>query len=248
MEKRVIILNYHQINDEKSEGSHIFTISEDVFRKQLEFIYKNEIAVKTLDQIIGETLKEDLAVVFTFDDGNDSDTKIAIPILQEYGYSATFFINSDNENINWNEYKNALQLGFSVESHGTNHQDFKKLSKTQKIHSLKDSKLKIESNLGNEVKYFAFPYGSYTSKDVDLALQNEYKAAFSTKIDGNNFSDYKIYHRWSIKSTTSFESFIRALSDERFFNSLVNKSKLKKGIRSVIGHKLAYKLSKINRL
>ncbi|WP_299819027.1 polysaccharide deacetylase family protein [uncultured Pontibacter sp.] len=46
---------------------------------------------------------------------------------------------------------------------------------------LRLSKLKLESWIGKEVKYFAYPNGSYSSREIDMLADTNYTLAFTTE-------------------------------------------------------------------
>ena len=61
----------------------------------------------------------DKLVVLTFDDGNKSDVTFVAPLLQEYGFKATFFIieglnflTNEEHYVTWDEVQRLYEEGF----------------------------------------------------------------------------------------------------------------------------------------
>ena len=80
----------------------------------------------------------DRLVVLTFDDGNKSDFAYVAPLLQEYGFGASFYVTEglgyrddvDKERYtSWNEVRRIHEMGFEVGNHTRDHPDMTTLSK-----------------------------------------------------------------------------------------------------------------------
>src|SRR5215212_6321260 len=75
----------------------------------------------------------DKAVILTFDDGYKSQYTNAKPILDKYGYKATFYIVCNNVGANgylsWEDITVLYKEGYNIGSHTMNHKDLSKLSK-----------------------------------------------------------------------------------------------------------------------
>ncbi len=80
----------------------------------------------------------DRLVVLTFDDGNKSDRTFVGPLLKEYGFGATFFINKEGsfagdteKYLSWEDVRWLHEAGFEIGNHTANHPDIRKLSKAE---------------------------------------------------------------------------------------------------------------------
>ena len=60
------------------------------------------------------------------------------------------------------------------------------LDAAQLANEIAGSKAELEALLGQEVAYFAYPFGQYTSAGRDIAEQAGYRAACSTRSGFNN--------------------------------------------------------------
>ena len=80
----------------------------------------------------------DRLVVLTFDDGNKSDFAYVAPLLEQYGFGASFYVTEglgyhddiDKERYtSWDEVRRLHEMGFEVGNHTRDHPDMTKLSK-----------------------------------------------------------------------------------------------------------------------
>ena len=89
--------NFHRIGDWGTSDfdPNVFSCSADSFRRYVDFFKKefNVISLNDLEELIasGKPITDRLALI-TFDDGYQDNYSIALPILQDAGISATFFI------------------------------------------------------------------------------------------------------------------------------------------------------------
>jgi peptidoglycan/xylan/chitin deacetylase (PgdA/CDA1 family) len=84
----VIILGYHRVA-ELSRDPHLIAVSPDNFRAQMRYLRKNFTLLGMEDDWSG---LEEPAVVITFDDGYADNLYEALPVLEEAGVTATFFV------------------------------------------------------------------------------------------------------------------------------------------------------------
>lgn len=113
-------------------------------------------------------------IVFTFDDGNESDYMLAYPILKKYGIEGTSYINPYNADHNvkyklsWNEIDQMYNSGWNIGDHTYTHIDFNKATPTDINRTMAEDN---ESFLRNGLKLpdvFAYPYGHFTDTAIDI--------------------------------------------------------------------------------
>lgn len=95
---KLVVLNYHQLGetfDPKIHNAYIWN-SLELFDAHMDYLRKNYTIVSLkdgLEALKQKTISETL-VCITFDDGDASMTKLAMPLLERLQIPATFFINT----------------------------------------------------------------------------------------------------------------------------------------------------------
>jgi peptidoglycan/xylan/chitin deacetylase (PgdA/CDA1 family) len=106
------------------------------------------------------------AVILNFDDGRKSQFTQAKPILDKYGFKATFYvvcnyIGKKDGYMDWNEIKTLQKEGHDIGSHSMNHVRLEKLSKKNVEYEVGQSKRCLQDH-GINAKSFAYPFDSGT--------------------------------------------------------------------------------------
>ena len=180
-----VILLYHHVSH-STPG--VTSVSPETFREHMQYLAEHH-QVLPLKEVI-ETLQNkqplsDKAVVITFDDGYKNIYNNAHPILKEFSFPYTIFINPPligkvSYQLDWQQVKIMANEGASFANHGSQHSHMLTKNKSESEESwLRRSLLEIETaetilknNLGYSLKYFAYPYGEF-----DLKLKNRLKAS-----------------------------------------------------------------------
>lgn len=92
-EDRHIVVNYHYVEDPRPDFSGIFPCSVAEFERQVKFLSENYkiVSVPEVFEAARSNSSERVCAI-TFDDGLRDQYENALPILQKYGATATFFI------------------------------------------------------------------------------------------------------------------------------------------------------------
>ena len=102
---------------------------------------------------------------FAFDDGNASDTELALPILTKHGLSARFFILAGR--IGRPGYLDGEDLGrlrdaaMRIGSHGLNHCDWRLAGAQELRAETVDARSALAEVIGEPITEAACPFGSY---------------------------------------------------------------------------------------
>jgi peptidoglycan/xylan/chitin deacetylase (PgdA/CDA1 family) len=140
-------------------------------------------------------------VVLTFDDNYRSVLDVAKPILDRHGFVGTLYVPTDwpsdarpmrwpgidrwlgtpHEHellsLTWPELRDLADDGWEIGSHTCSHPHLPELAGVALDHELRDSKARIEQELGRACTSLAYPYGSVDSKVVRATRQAGYLAA-----------------------------------------------------------------------
>jgi len=103
----------------------------------------------------------DKVVILSFDDNRKGDITYAKPILDKYGFKATFFVicgkTTDKGAMNWNDLAAMRQDGMDIESHTMTHPHLDNLTQSQLEFEVGGSKQCL-ANHGYNATIFAYPY------------------------------------------------------------------------------------------
>ncbi len=193
-----IVLMYHRVGDNSHEPD--MTVSNSNFDCQMRYIKENY-KISSLDEILdlyisGSTLTED-TIAITFDDGHRDNYINAYPILRKYDIPASIFvaINFVGQpfGLTKEEILTMRKDKITFGAHTMTHRVLADLDKHSASLEIKGSKSALEQILGEDVKYFAYPYGlrgrDFTVESVQIVRETGFTAAFTTNngyIDRSN--------------------------------------------------------------
>ena len=246
-------LIYHEISNKKSEYRYVFTCDE--ITEHLKIIKKNGFHTITADTLITKLSTkekiEDNFLAVTFDDGHISNYDIALPLLTEFNFKATFFITTDwigeTHYMGIPEIIKMSECGMSIQSHAKTHKFLDNMTTKRIFTELNDSKKKLEDIIGKQVSCISIPGGRYNQAVLNSAQEIGYKAiftsnAFQFKIIDNMF----IIGRIGIKYPFALTELRKILNPSR---SLLFRYKMISGvkhqIRRTIGGNFYYHLWKL---
>ncbi|MEN8135790.1 MAG: polysaccharide deacetylase family protein [Thermodesulfobacteriota bacterium] len=187
----VTVLIYHRFGEDKYPTTNV---SVARFREQMDYLAANKYQVLPLAKLVEALHKQQplpaKAVVITIDDGYKSVYRNGWPILREFGYPFTVFINAKSIDggfsnyMSWPEAREMHKSGVDFQGHsyahgrmadrpkGFNDSEYRRwirddLSKNSAI---------IHKKLGAKPRFFAIPYGEYNQLLMDEARQLGYEA------------------------------------------------------------------------
>lgn len=104
----VVVLAYHRVT-ELAVDPQLLAVAPDNFREQLRYLQEHYPLVRFEDEWSGITAP---SVAVTFDDGYADNAREALPILEEVGVPATFFVSSGSvgslQEFWWDELERVL--------------------------------------------------------------------------------------------------------------------------------------------
>ena len=165
---QVPVLVFHNFGEMKDKETNLvihYRITPAVFEKQMKYLSDNGYAPISFSTYI-DSLKNGAgipgkAVVLSFDDGWSTQYKYAVPILEKYHFTATFFIITKSIGgayMTWDNLKDLVAHGFDIESHTQTHPKLTKLNQQKLKDELIGSKKTLEDKLGIKVTTVAYPY------------------------------------------------------------------------------------------
>jgi peptidoglycan/xylan/chitin deacetylase (PgdA/CDA1 family) len=226
-EKRCVILMYHRF---RVVPGNKFEVSHADFRAQMDYIARNGYEVISIDRLVEalQTQDPDLlpprSVVITVDDGYRSVYDYAWPVLAEYGfpfavYIYTNYVGAGGKSMSWAELSElAADDLVTVGSHSISHSNLASAKKAGPAYpywlerELTYPKLRLEAATGKPVRTFAWPYGSFNSYALGVAVQAGYEGILTIYPGANSMETSPYYlHRYGIYWHTPLWLFARIL-------------------------------------
>jgi peptidoglycan/xylan/chitin deacetylase (PgdA/CDA1 family) len=153
------------------------------------------------NQLPTENLESAL-IIFTFDDGNESDYALAFPILKKYGIKGTSYIapyypdHRVKNKLSWSQIKEMDAYGWDFEDHTYSHMDMAESTPAQIRQSMEQVNEAFTANGLKIPVALAYPYGRFNKDAIDVV--KEYRAqarlAFYSDdfVDVSNVDSYQI--------------------------------------------------------
>jgi peptidoglycan/xylan/chitin deacetylase (PgdA/CDA1 family) len=195
-EARVSVLGYHDFTDGSSTNDMILNIND--FRNQLQAIKDAKLPVISMRQFLDwKQAKADIpaeSVLITIDDGWKATHTLAMAVLKEFGYPYTVFLYKNyigvgGRSLTHGEIRELAANGATLSSHSVSHQNMSRRGGRSDADydewlrlELEESYRFLEQNFGDTgavVKTFAFPYGIYSDRALELARNFGYEACFT---------------------------------------------------------------------
>jgi peptidoglycan/xylan/chitin deacetylase (PgdA/CDA1 family) len=191
---RVPILMYHHITDlpvDASDAQRDYAVSPLHFEEQLRYLkdqgYQSISLYDLNDHLQMGNPLPDKAVILTFDDGYRDNAVTAFPLLLQYGFTATFLVNTQPINdeypayMTWEQVEQMSRQGMYIESHSHSHPNLKGKPVEDVVQEVRRSKELIENHTGTTVRFFSYPYGHYDQQVVDILISQGFWGAVTLR-------------------------------------------------------------------
>jgi peptidoglycan/xylan/chitin deacetylase (PgdA/CDA1 family) len=254
------ILMYHSIsNESEADVSPYYrtATSPELFARHLALMRSEGYEVLGLQAGLEKFHRSGSAdtklAVITFDDGYQDFFTAALPVLQRNHCGATVFlptafIGKSASNfkgracMTWDEVRESQRAGIEFGSHTVNHPKLYDLNLSQLRTELKDSKDKLEHELGRPIGTFAYPY-AFPSADrafvkvfVETLQETGYACNVTTKIGlAEKNDDSFTLKRLPVNSADDEALFRAKLAGA--YNWLAWPQETVKNVRSLISHR-----------
>jgi peptidoglycan/xylan/chitin deacetylase (PgdA/CDA1 family) len=187
---RVPVLMYHEIAEVSEAGSRL-AVSPAAFAAQLGYLRSAGFTAITASELsaglAGDLGKlPDRPVVLTFDDGYADFHGRAMPLLDQYGCTATLFVTTGwvqdadmrladpGRMLNATQITEAAGAGVEIGAHTRRHPQLDQLPQRLVREELHASKQWLESKLGLPVPGLAYPFGYSSAKVREVAREAGY--------------------------------------------------------------------------
>lgn len=161
------------------------SVTPSVFEAQMKHLRDNGYTAIDLTTYVaimkGETDGPAKPVVITFDDNQPNQYDVALPILEKYGMTATFYMITNRIGVAGSLTKEQIldmqARGMDIESHTVSHRVLTALPNAEIDREFAESKKALEDLLGRPVLHVAYPGTSHNQNVRDRAKAAGYETA-----------------------------------------------------------------------
>jgi len=178
---RAPILMYHRVSQLPPDADVYrvdLTVVPEMFRAHMQYLrdqgYHTISLYELNDALLRGTPLPSQPVVLTFDDGYADHYVTVFPVLQELGFTGTFFIitgradANDPEYMNWTQIREMADAGMSMEPHTKSHLNLTGRDSDFLVYEILGSFESIATNTGHVPRMFAYPGGDYDDSTLSL--------------------------------------------------------------------------------
>jgi peptidoglycan/xylan/chitin deacetylase (PgdA/CDA1 family) len=188
-----MVLTYHKIGSQFELG--ITTVARTRFGCHLDLFRELNRKTVCATEAARSPCERDRVAV-TFDDGYESVFTEALPEMQSRGTVGTVFVvvgavGKHNtwdvklspkpfRHLSWPQIMDLAGSGFEIGSHTLSHRDLTRLDTGRLRQELATSRKIIEDHTGVPVSAISYPFGRYTQRVLDEAVEAGYTCGFTS--------------------------------------------------------------------
>lgn len=192
----LLYLMYHELQPPELDISrrdaryrHYIVRAAD-FRDQLAWLKSSGFAALTVSEALSRRNAAGNAVVITFDDGAASDLTVAVPLLKEFGFSATFYLTSGllgkKGFLDGDQAQELARRGFEIGCHSRSHRDLNHLDQSALEQEIIGAKEELEAIIGIPVEHYSCPGGRWSPLAAEVAKRAGFKSMATSQIGRNS--------------------------------------------------------------
>jgi len=188
-----VILQYHHVSDTTPKST---SITPEQFAVHLQYLQENNFDVVPLSQLINNIKNQqplkNKTVAITFDDAYIDILTHAKPLLDQYNYPYTIYVNpgiinrnegkKNSHYLTWAQLKALGDDGAIIANHGFEHDSLTRIKGDisqqqwleQQTALLLKSEAIIKDKTGQSWHYFAYPYGEYSPEIQGWVKENDF--------------------------------------------------------------------------
>ena len=175
--EHAVILAYHHVGDDTPAST---SVTVETFAGHLSYLQKNGFTVLPLQQLLVELSAgrevPEKSVAITFDDAYVSVYSTAMPMLRQYGWPFTVFVNTEpvvkgfGNFMDWQKLQELQKNGGAVANHSHSHAYMVRRNagesedqwQQRMRHEIVTAQSLLSEKLGRVEKIFAYPYGEFS--------------------------------------------------------------------------------------
>jgi peptidoglycan/xylan/chitin deacetylase (PgdA/CDA1 family) len=188
---------YHELQpagfdiSKREPTSRHYIVRAADFRDQLTWLKSSGFEALTVSQALSVGDRRN-AVVITFDDGAESDLTVAVPLLKEFGFSATFYLTSgvlgQKGFLSGAQAQELAREGFEIGCHSRSHRNLNHLNESGLEEEIIRAKEELEGIVGMPVEHYSCPGGCWTPLAAEVAKRAGFKSMATSRIARNSLT------------------------------------------------------------
>ncbi|MDP6968304.1 MAG: polysaccharide deacetylase family protein [Gammaproteobacteria bacterium] len=207
--QHINVLLYHHVSANTPPAT---SVSPDTFAGHMQYLHEHGYQVIDLGQALSLIqAKQELpanSVAITFDDAWRNIYTNALPIMEEYNYPFTVFVNTDPVDQNngmamtWDMLRDIKQRGGTLANHTRDHDylvrkaDYNQQWLADTLANIDFAQQRLQTETGSTPRWLAYPYGEY-NQALKQALKARGYLAFGQHSGGiAAFSDWQALPRF----------------------------------------------------
>ena len=179
------ILEYHMVKDDASPEEHRYVVPPADFAQQLDYLAEEGYTTITPQDYArarkGKQTLPDKPIILSFDDGYEDNRRVVLPMLEERGMKAVFYMVTNAIGkpgyLTWADLFDLEHSGMEIGSHTANHLPLTTLSPAEQRDELRLSKLLMEWRGMKTIYSFSYPNGAYDDAVVAMLAEEDYLTA-----------------------------------------------------------------------
>ena len=198
----VPILMYHYVSPLPPEADIYrvdLTVEPEVFRTHMQYLRDYGYTTISLYELhralnYGAELPSN-PIILTFDDGHIDHYLTVFPVLQEFGFTGTFFIITDRADandpahLNWTQIQEMAAAGMSMEAHTRSHRDLRGRDTDFLVFEIIGSQESLSVHTGQSIRMFAYPAGQYDDDTLRVLNSSNVLRAVTTQFGAFHTTD-----------------------------------------------------------
>ena len=240
--ERAVCLMYHELELPgrelcQTEAGYVrYIVPIDDFRRQLETLRDAGLPGISVTQM----LEGRPGVALTFDDGCETDLLAAMPLLQEFGFSATFYITlgflGRRGYLSHQQVRELGKYACDIGCHSVTHPYLSDLDETGLRREIRDAKDSLEQTAGRAVEHFSCPGGRWDKRVAQVAREAGYKSVATSRTGTNTkTTDPFCLARIAVLRGTSVSDFSRFAAGRGLLPVQVREA-TRSAVRTLVGN------------
>ena len=179
------ILEYHMVTENPHPDAKPYVVPPEDFAEQLDYLVEEGYTTITPQDYArarkGKQQLPEKPIILSFDDGYEDNWRVVLPMLEERGMKAVFYMVTNSIGkpgyLTWDNLFDMERRGMEIGSHTANHLPLTTLSPEKQREELRLSKLMLEWKGMKTIYSFSYPNGSYNAGVVTMLAEEEYLTA-----------------------------------------------------------------------